>query len=335
MAGKRTTRYGLVALMLVAGLGLSLWSGLTGAQEEDAQVRIVHAGYGIGAADVYIEGDLAIEALQYSDATEYLALPAGEYDIQVTPAGGDPAEAMVDTVLVLDGGTPHTVVAVGPAEQADIVVIIDDHTPPVAGMAKLSLVNATSDGIAVSLALDDGTALIEDVPFADASEYLELDSGVYDFAILAADSGEETASISGFSSEPGTTYSVFAVGVEGDYQAVAFVDALSSGSDPAATPTEAASAPTPAADESTSATAAETPAPASATPTAEVTATPTTVVTQPPVTPTVMPTLPDTGGGGASESGGLTGALLMVAAVVALAGAAIWLFGHMLPRGRS
>jgi hypothetical protein len=63
MARKRTARSGLVAFILGAGLGLSLWSGLIGAQEEDAEVRIVHAGYGIGPVDIYIQGDLAIEAL--------------------------------------------------------------------------------------------------------------------------------------------------------------------------------------------------------------------------------------------------------------------------------
>ncbi|MBA2452822.1 MAG: DUF4397 domain-containing protein, partial [Chloroflexia bacterium] len=316
-----------------AGLGLSLWSGLIGAQEEDAEVRIVHAGYGIGPVDIYIQGDLAIEALEYGDATGYLALPAGEYAVQMTVAGGDPAEAVIDTFLVLDGGIPHTVVAIGPADQADIVVIIDDHTPPGSSMAKLSLVNVASDGIVVGLMLDDETALIEDVPFADASEYLELAAGVYDFSILAAGSGAEIASIPGFSAESGATYSIFAIGVDGEYQGMVFVDASGSDPDPVATPTEAAS--TPVIVESTPTTTGATSLPASMTPTAGTTPPPAIVATQLPATPTVMPTLPDTGAGGATKSGGLGGVVLLAAAVVALLGAATWHFGHLLPRGRS
>lgn len=332
MARKRSAHAVLVAVILVAGLGLSLWNGLIGAQESDAQVRVVHAGYGIGPVDIYIDDDLAIEALEYSDATEYLALPAGEYDFQVTAAGGDAAEALIDTVLVLDGGTPHTVVAIGPADQADVIVIIDDHTPPSAEMAKLSLVNATSDGMDVGLALSDGTVLVEDVPFADASEYLEREAGTYDFVVLAVDTGEEVASISGFSAEPGAIYSLFVIGVDGEYQAVAFVDALGAGPGPNVTPADTASTPTPSASTSTTTSGAPTVTATTVTPVA----TPASTTTQPSATPAVvMPTLPDTGDGGASGSGGLGGWLVIIAGAAALVGVATWRFSHVLSRGRS
>lgn len=327
MAWKRSFHSGWAVAVLLAGLVFASWAGLSTAQEGDTRARVVHAALGLGPVDVYVDGDLAIEALDYGAATEYLALPAGEYDVQITEAGAEAADAIIDAVLVLEGGTPHTVVAIGPADRADVAVIIDDHTPPSDEMAKLSLVNVTSDSIAVGLALQDGTALIEDVPFADASEYLELEVGVHDFVIVEVDSGDEVASIPGFSVEPGTVYSIFALGAEGEYQGVVFVDDVGSDPEPAATPTESAS--TPAIVESTPATTGAMPTP-TPTATAEATSTP-----LPTATATVMPALPDTGDGGASEGGGSGIVVASIVALLTLAVVAIWRLGRARTPGRS
>lgn len=333
MTWNRSAHAGWVAIVLVAGLLIAMWGGLTGAQEGEAQVRIMHAGHGIvGPVDVFIDGNLAIEALEYADATGYLPLPAGEYDVQVTAAGGEQGDAVIEAMVTLDAGIPHTVVAIGPADQADIIVIVDDHTPPSADMAKLSLVNATSDGVSIGLALGDATVLIDEVQFADASAYVELDSGALDFVISSTETGDEVASISGFSAEPDTTYSIFTMGIEGEYQAVAFVDAAGEGPapDPAstATPSEASpTATTTGGTPGTTATAATTPV--------ATTATPTGTPAQPPATPTIMPALPATGAGGESSGGGDTLWLAVGAGLMTLSGIAIWRFGYLLPRGRA
>lgn len=300
-------------VLLIAGVALISSAGVIGAQGADAELRVVNAGADFGPVDVYLNGDPAIEALDYSQATEYLELPPGEYELLLTPAGEPPNGALIDAMVTLEPGRPHTVVAIGPTQEADIVVLLDDHTPPADGMSKISLVNVTTDGIDIDLALSDGSTPIALVPFADASEYVELDAGEYDVSVRAVNSANEIVAIPGFQAEAGNSYSIFAMGTAADYRGVVFIDALANGQPPtvAGTPTAAISATTEAGSD-----------------TAISTATPDATATPLVVTPTVVPALPVTGGGGTAANAGQSGSMLaIVAAVMALGGAAVWRFG--------
>lgn len=323
VARSPSERYVLFLAVLCVLVFLSI--GLASAQEDDAELRVVHAGYDLGAVDVYLDGELAIEALDYGAITEYVVLESGDHLVQVTAAGSPASEAIIDTRVTLDPDAPHTVIGIGPADAPDIIVIIDDHSAPADGMVRLSLVNATTDGVAVSLAAADGNAVVDTVPSADASEFVELTSGAYDFAVTSEDTGEEIATITGVSLDAGGIYSVFVMGVAGDYLAVAVEDVPGQGTGAAEpTPTMAAGATTPTTgDVDGTATSATTPG-ASVTPTASAGA-----------TATAIPGLPATGSGGASDGPG-AGVLVAGAAAVAvvLLGAVVWRRGLLTPGGR-
>lgn len=322
--GRRNHR--LLPLALIASLLIAMSIGPAVAQEGDATLRVVHAVHGAGAVDVYINGDTAIEGLDYSEATEYLDVPAGDYNLRIVAAGDDPEGAFVDMTITLASDTPHTAVAIGPVDAAQAVVIVDDHTAPPDGMAKLSLINATSDGVEVTLTAGD-ESLVGDVPSADASEYAELEVGAFDLTIRSVANNEDIATLSGFSVDSGGTYSVFALGVEGDYDVVALVDAGAEPTAPAQptqTPTAAAGGSTPEAETPTPGTTATTGDDATSTPVS--TATPTQPASTPTVAPTttVIPSLPDTGSGG-TTGGGLDVLPIGAAAlVVLLTCAGIW-----------
>lgn len=310
----------LLPLVAITGLLLLMTFSPVLAQVEGTSVRVVHGIHGAGPVDVYINGDPAIEALEYAEVTEYLDTPAGDYNLRVVEAGEDPDTAMIEMDIALDSGLPHTVVTIGPPDTAEAVVIIDDHTPPSGDLAKLSLINATSDGTDVTL-LSGGESLVGDVPAIDASEYVELDAGSHDLSILTA-AGNEIATLSGVSLDAGGTYSVFALGIADDYEAVLVADAgagTTPPEEPTATPTAAGDA-TPPAETPTAAATAD----ADETPSASPTAPSLTPTPEATATPTVLPSLPATGAGGAG--GGNAGMLSIAvgALIVLLTGLGVW-----------
>ena len=80
--------------------------------EQDAQddesfaLKVLHGVTDAPAVDIYANGGLLIENLAYSEFTEYLQVPAGDYTIDITAHGAEEAVASFSAPLTgLGGGT--------------------------------------------------------------------------------------------------------------------------------------------------------------------------------------------------------------------------------------
>ncbi|MEY7850079.1 DUF4397 domain-containing protein [Natrarchaeobius sp. A-rgal3] len=77
-----------------------------------ALVRVAHFSPDAPAVDVLADGEAIFENLAFEESTNYLAVPAGSYELSITPAG-DP-ETVVDSFEVdLDLQTAYTAYAIG------------------------------------------------------------------------------------------------------------------------------------------------------------------------------------------------------------------------------
>jgi hypothetical protein len=77
----------------------------------DAQVSVFH-GVPELVADVYANGDLLLEDFQPGTVTDPLVLPAGEYALQVFPAGTDPSgDAAIEASATVPAGGNVTIAA--------------------------------------------------------------------------------------------------------------------------------------------------------------------------------------------------------------------------------
>ncbi|ELY79530.1 DUF4397 domain-containing protein [Natrinema gari] len=74
-------------------------------------VRLVHASPDAPAVDVYADDTLLFEDVSFTDATDYVPVPAGQYTLSVRPAGGMEAVASFD--VTLERGTAYTGYAIG------------------------------------------------------------------------------------------------------------------------------------------------------------------------------------------------------------------------------
>jgi len=83
-----------------------------------AQVRVVHLSADAPAVDVAVDGaapaDALVKGLAYPDASAYLNIPAGSYDLEVRVAGTSTVALQLDPVTVADGQS-YSVFAIGSA----------------------------------------------------------------------------------------------------------------------------------------------------------------------------------------------------------------------------
>jgi hypothetical protein len=201
-----------VVMMLAALIPLA---GVS-AQGEQARIRIVHASPDAPNVDIWVNGSVAVSNLAFNDATDYIALDAGDYDVAVTPAGGTAADAVIEATLTLAAGKDYTVAAVGQVAEIAPLVLEDNNAAPAAGKAHIRVVHASPDAPNVEIAVAGGPVLIENLAFPTASDYLPVDAGTYDLAVRPAGTETSAIDITGFVADAGTIYTVFATGLASD-----------------------------------------------------------------------------------------------------------------------
>lgn len=204
---------GLVAAMVGA---ITLVSAASAGS--DANVRVLHASPDAPAVDVFVDGTEAISDLAFDAITDYVALPAGDHNIQVFPASADGSgDPVIDADVSLDGGSDYTVAAVGLLADIEPLLLVDDNSAPAAGEANLRFVHASPDAPAVDIYADGAGVVVPNASFKNASDYLNLPSGTYDLEVRAAGTETVALDLPGVSLEEGNVYTAFAVGLlDGD-----------------------------------------------------------------------------------------------------------------------
>jgi len=146
---------------------------------DGVMLRVVHGSPDAGLVDVYAEGVAAplLANVPYTATSAYLALDAGTYNIQLRPAGADPASMPVyetGDVTVADGDV-YTAVATGLISAKDetsafrVLLLSESYDDPGAGSAAVRILHGSADAPAVAIDVgNDGTPEIASLArFAD------------------------------------------------------------------------------------------------------------------------------------------------------------------------
>lgn len=238
-------RVGMVSM----ALGALLVGGIASpaaAQDEDAQVRVVHASPDAPAVDVFVNGDRAIENLAFGEATDLIPLPAGEYDVAVAPTGATIEDAVINATLPLEAGAAYNVAATGTIADGTLgpQVYPIDVSPLEEGKARVRAIHASPDAPAVDVAVAGGPVLFSDVEFPNATDFAAVDAGTYDLEVRPAGTEDVALALDGVQFDAGTIYDVFAIGTlaDGTLQALpltATPSGVGAGATAAAAPAEA------------------------------------------------------------------------------------------------
>jgi hypothetical protein len=138
------------------------------------------------AVTVTLDGVPVLTDFAYGDSTEYLPVPAGEYLVEIFPAGS--ATPAISGTVDLMEDTDYTAIATGDGvnQPLALMALVDDNTAPAPGFFKLRVGHlapfAAGDALA-DVRLQDGTPVLTDVAYDVVSDYLELPAGEYDLKI--------------------------------------------------------------------------------------------------------------------------------------------------------
>jgi hypothetical protein len=106
----------------------------TAPDENTSAVQLVHAAPGLSTVDVTIEQNNSTTVLydnvSFANVSQYLQVPAGEYDLQIRAAtAGNDGEIITTTGVEVEGGETYTAFATGyvtPEDTFELVVEEDD-----------------------------------------------------------------------------------------------------------------------------------------------------------------------------------------------------------------
>jgi NADH-quinone oxidoreductase subunit J len=226
-----------LALALLFAVGLALVESQLNDFEPPpppAQLRVAHAAPDFPAADLYANGDLLFADVEPREATEYVEIEPGTYNLAINLAGDDPALAFPVGSVTVEAGQVLTALAHGGELAFDasgevllpeIAVLADDISTVDGRAGRLVIFNAGDNTVNLVDPGSDGVIEAEEVvttyvaqlaPGA-ASEPLELNAEAVSWAFVPADNPDDiTLRMSDFEIERGTTH----LAVVGQYRDV-------------------------------------------------------------------------------------------------------------------
>jgi hypothetical protein len=178
-----------------APISLLVASGTTTAEILDAstpaQLRVIHASPDAPAVDVVVNDNFAapvLEDVPFPAVSGYLTVPAGAYNVKVTPAN-NPGVIVIDANVTLEAGKRYSAYATGPLASIAPYVLVDDNRS-VATNAKVRIVHTAPSAGAVDIyvtppgaALATATPAFSNVPFRAETGYVSLAAGSYDVTV--------------------------------------------------------------------------------------------------------------------------------------------------------
>lgn len=224
----------IVAAMVVAGLVVA--GGVAGQQEADEAgdesfdqdttfLRVAHVSPDAPAVDVFVDGEEVLSDVEFGDVSDYLVLSAGEYDVEITPAG-DEDTTVFEGNVTLEPRQATTLYAAGEvgddaSQPFEPILLDDDAFEPGDNESTVSVVHLSPDAPTVDVTADDGdVVLAENVSYGNASEYTNVSAGEYTVEVrpATADNDGDVVATANVTLEGGTAYSVLAVGYVGGFE---------------------------------------------------------------------------------------------------------------------
>lgn len=183
-------------LRVLLASGLLVCSSLALAE---ARVQIVHAAPFADSIEgssvtVTANGGAVLEDFVFGDFTEYLTLPAGDYDLAVIPTGAsDPA---IEASVSLESGVDYTVMAVGDGVNQNLALwlLVDDAADPGDGNLNIRVVHAApfaadlaDTEVSIRTAAGDVVNGLVGVPYLVESGFFAIPAGNYDLKVASND----------------------------------------------------------------------------------------------------------------------------------------------------
>jgi hypothetical protein len=127
------TKYTVAATNVLASIEAQVLTDAPSPTADAAQVRVVHFSADTPAVDVLTQdgATTVVDNLAYPDATAYLSLPGGSYDLKVCANADNDVCPLDPGALDLTNGTAYSVFAIGSLQGGSLTAVVAvDATAP-------------------------------------------------------------------------------------------------------------------------------------------------------------------------------------------------------------
>lgn len=164
-----------------------------------ARIQVVHAAPfadTVAGTSVTVTANGAVLASDFTfgSFTPYVMVPAGQYDVEVTPTGAD--DAAITGRVILEDGVDYTALAVGDGVNQPLALfpLVDTAEVPAEGNLNIRVVHAapfaaTSASTQVSIRTAGGVVVngLVGVPYLAESGFFEVPAATYDLKVASND----------------------------------------------------------------------------------------------------------------------------------------------------
>jgi hypothetical protein len=208
--GRGGTRRRAITTLFAVALLVAAFAGPAAAQSGPGTVTVVHGVPGL-TVDVYVNGDATLEGFEPGTVTDPLELPAGDYNIEIRPAGEDPSSdpAVSGSATVNSGANASLVAHLDADGQPTLSAFANDTGNVNAGEARLT-VRHTAAAPAVDV-LADGSALVSDLTNPNEA-VAEVPASSYEVAVAPAGTTDPVIGPTNLTLEEGANTIVYAIG---------------------------------------------------------------------------------------------------------------------------
>jgi hypothetical protein len=181
-----------------------------------SRVRVVHASADTPAVDVYVNSQKVLSSVSFKGISNYLDVPAGATQVQVTVAGSLPGPTPpISATVPLVADKAYTIAAVGsltgtPPSNLKATVVEDNLALPAANQGRVQVYHFANAIPPVNVRTKGGPNLIQNLAYPDG-QAISVNAGQYELEVVASTVPTPTVLPLPLTVEPGKIYSVFAL----------------------------------------------------------------------------------------------------------------------------
>ncbi|MDZ4770647.1 MAG: DUF4397 domain-containing protein [Chloroflexota bacterium] len=179
---------------VITAIALALWvTALVSASaqtSETALLRFIHVVMDASPIDVYIDGELAITALAYGDASSYIDAPSGSHTILAAASGS--TDVLWQQTIDAPSGAALTFVA-SSSTPLEFTRFAEDLNPIGLGKARFTAIHAVPGTPVVDVILADGRPVVPGLQYNQSYGTLDLPALSYELAVVPTGAGAADA----------------------------------------------------------------------------------------------------------------------------------------------
>jgi hypothetical protein len=194
LRGRAVRRLGLAGVVALVGAaaGLAFAGSPAAALASPSYVRLAHLSPDTPEVDVYMtsytrpDWRFLLKGVGYGAVSPYQRVQPDRYAVSMRPAGA-PASSppVLSTNIDAAAGKAYTVAGVGPYAALGLAVLDDDLTLPSPGQARVRVLNGSAKAKNVSVTVQGGPTVTDDVAFAKTTPYSAVLAGKWTLQVAS------------------------------------------------------------------------------------------------------------------------------------------------------